>query len=173
MAVMAEKRKREKRKREKRKKCTRCGGVKPLDEYAKHSGSSDGHASYCNDCRNNIRSKRHAIRPDARLRHHISTRATRQLSSIPPGFTRDLEKYLGYKLTTLIRALEEDLSERGCPSLRDCFAEGWHLDHKKPLSLFSPTVAGDSEFQDCWAIPNLWMLPAEVNLAKSDKYDGE
>lgn len=33
------------------KSCARCCGVKPLTEYCKHAGTSDGLASYCLQCK--------------------------------------------------------------------------------------------------------------------------
>ena len=35
-----------------KKRCTQCLDVKPLSEYYRNKGSWDGHASYCNTCRN-------------------------------------------------------------------------------------------------------------------------
>src|SRR5690606_39648467 len=49
----------------------------------------------------------------ARLRHHISTRVADQLGNLcPSGLTRDLEKYLGYRMSVLVEALSADLKRR-------------------------------------------------------------
>lgn len=46
----------------------------------------------------------------------------------------------------------------------------WHVDHKKPDSLFNYTSIEDEEFQKCWALENLQPLWAKENIKKSNKY---
>lgn len=47
----------------------------------------------------------------------------------------------------------------------------WHIDHKKPDSLFEYTSTNDEEFKKCWALENLQPLWALENLQKYNKYD--
>lgn len=46
----------------------------------------------------------------------------------------------------------------------------WHIDHKKPDSLFSYNTVYDQEFKDCWSLNNLQPLWAKDNLSKGSKY---
>jgi hypothetical protein len=46
----------------------------------------------------------------------------------------------------------------------------WHIDHKKPESLFNYSSVKDKEFQECWALKNLQPLWAKDNQKKSNKY---
>lgn len=62
--------------------------------------------------------------------------------------------------------------------LENLFTEGmswknygkWHIDHKKPDSLFNYNSVDDEEFQNCWALKNLQPLWAIDNIKKSNKY---
>ena len=154
------------------KKCVSCGSLKPLEEFGKHDSSQDGRTSHCNVCRAG-QNKRHRARDLAHyLKHHMATRISTQLPSAPPGFTADLEKYLGYTMHSLKRHLDADLRAREGITLKDAVDRGYHLDHIKPLSRFRVTHIRTRAFRECWAPENLMMIPAAENLAKGAKWDG-
>ena len=48
----------------------------------------------------------------------------------------------------------------------------WHLDHIRPIDSFNITSIEDEDFQKCWALPNLQPLWANLNLEKSNQWDG-
>jgi len=50
--------------------------------------------------------------------------------------------------------------------------DGWHIDHKIPMSVFNITSCGCEDFKMCWALENLQPLWAEENLRKSNKILG-
>lgn len=154
------------------KKCRKCRERKDISAFPTHHTSSDGHASYCFDCRNTLHRKRHEKDPKARLAHHIATRIDKDFPKTP-GLHKDLEKHLGYKMSRLTRKLKRELAEKHGMGLRAAFAAGWHLDHIRPLSSFDIKEVGDAEFKKCWAVANLEMIPAEDNLAKGAKWDGD
>ena len=162
--------------RDRRKKCAKCGGVKSLiDDFARHDTSSDGFASYCNDCRNGLNTRRRKVNISFRLKHHIATRVAKQFENLtlPERYVKDLEKYLGYNMGALRKALHANLKLREGISLKEAIARDYHLDHIKPLSLFKPSSINSPVFKDCWAINNLKMIPAADNLAKGAKYSGD
>lgn len=151
------------------KKCTDCGEVKPRSEFAAHDTSSDGFASVCNACRNIRNNNRRETNPEHRLKHHIAVRVQKQLGlACPLNYQRDLENYLGYKISALRLKLEEDLKEENL-ELLEAFKLNYHLDHITPLHSFNVKHAESQAFKDCWRIDNLKLIPAEVNLAKSGK----
>jgi len=176
------------------KKCIKCRRWKPkvdiMDDdgnitatkaFGAHETSSDGVQSICFTCKNAANKKSREKNVVARVRHHTSTRCLTQLGALAPeGFTADLEKHLGYRIRSLVRALGARLKEREGPhrKLRDALNEGYHIDHIKPLSSFQVIEenAGESRvdwngFRACWAIDNLEAIPADENLAKGAKYE--
>ena len=74
--------------------------------------------------------------------------------------------FLPYTVDELIQHLEK------------LFTEGmtwenygkWHIDHKKPDSLFNYKSVDDKEFQECWALKNLQPLWAKDNLKKKNSF---
>ena len=159
---------------ERHKRCAKCRELKPISAFPKHDTSGDGYASYCKRCRNGLNQKRRRDNPVARLKHHIATRVQKQLEDckvpeIPAGLTRDLEIYLGYSITELVKKLTEELKRDHNITLKEAFRQGWHLDHIHPLWTYKVKEVGDITFKECWAICNLKMVPSEVNLAKGGK----
>lgn len=155
------------------KKCSKCGQLKLSSQFPAHSGTSDGKAAYCNQCKGEKNKELRTENEGFRLKHHIATRVLKQIpkANQPSGLTVNLETYLGYKIVQLKGALNSELGAREGISLKEAFEKGYHLDHIKPLSSFHPTVPGDDEFKACWAIDNLRMISAQENLAKGATYD--
>lgn len=165
------------RAKERHKRCAKCSQLKAISEFPTHDTSGDGYASYCKQCRNALNRRRRENNPAARLKHHISTRVVKQLKDCsvqePEGLTTNLEQYLGYSIRELVLKLAAELQREHNISLKEAFKRGWHLDHIKPLWSFKVKEVGDLTFRECWAIGNLKMVPAEVNLAKGGKLDHE
>ena len=158
------------------KKCAKCGTKKPLEQFGTHIDSSDGHQSYCKQCKNALGKRRREINVKAYLKHHTATRVGTQLGKLAPeGFAKDLETLLGYRITTLVKHLREDLRKREPGrKLRDALQEGYHIDHIYPLSRFIVIQDGKvnwEEFKRCWHYTNLSAIPAAENLAKGAKVE--
>ena len=179
------------------KKCIKCRAWKPRqtiaadpetgqEELKKGFGdhnSSDGLQSICFTCKNIANTKSREKNVTARIRHHTATRCLTQLGEHAPAtLTNDLESYLGYRISALVKALSADLKERegSHRKLRDALNEGYHIDHKRPLSSFNVIVQGVTQggevdwdvFRECWDISNLTAIPAAENLAKGAKFGG-
>ncbi len=177
------------------KKCIKCRGWKPREDledvnntfikrgFGLHADSSDGLQSICHSCKNVMGNKAREKNVTARIRHHTGTRCLTQLGKAltPPNFVANLEDYLGYKISTLVKHLSADLKEREGKSrkLRDALNDGYHIDHIEPLSSFpvvrktknqEDTVDWDT-FRDCWRIENLRAITAEENLAKGASHE--
>lgn len=155
---------------------TTVGGVEEKAGFGAHESSSDGLQSICHSCKNVMNKKGRDKNTSARLRHHISTRCLAQLGDFAPeGFTRDIEKYLGYRIRRLVVHLRKDLQRREGKKrrLREALNEGYHVDHIRPLSSFPVINDGDIDwdmFQKCWEIGNLSAIPAQDNLQKGAKH---
>ena len=80
----------------------------------------------------------------------------------------------GKKWESLVSYTLEDLMAR----LKCQFKKGmsfdnygkWHIDHKKPKSLFNFKTPKDLGFQSCWCLANLQPLWEKDNLSKSNNY---
>lgn len=46
-----------------------------------------------------------------------------------------------------------------------------HIDHIRPVSSFNFCSIDDPQFQECWSLDNLQLLPAEENISKSDSME--
>ena len=46
-----------------------------------------------------------------------------------------------------------------------------HIDHKIPIAVFNYEKPEDDDFQRCWALSNLQLLPALENMRKNDNID--
>lgn len=157
------------------------GNVIGKAEFGVHADNADGKQVICYSCKSAANNRRRNQNVTTRLRHHIATRCLTQLgSNAPLGFTKDLEGYLGYRISSLVKHLREDLKAREGDhrSLRDAFDDGYHVDHIRPLMLFH-VVHGDADntlvnwdvFRECWAPTNLSAIPGGDNLAKGAKWE--
>lgn len=176
------------------KKCIKCrqwlprhdiidevtGEVLERHAFGKHPDNHDGLQVQCLSCKGEQDTKRRNQNVATRLRHHIATRCVTQLGkdNVPPNFVRDMEDYLGYRIQALVRHLRQKLQDTEGPDrkLRDALDEGYHVDHRRPLSLYEVVTENGvdwDEFQKCWAIDNLVAIPAAVNLAKGARYNDE
>ncbi len=159
------------------KKCPRCGKKQGLENFAKHDTSSDGYQSYCKQCKSNMHKRKRKKNITFRIKHHFATRIKDQLgNACPQHLSRDLEEYLGYRISKLRSHLGEELQLREGITVREAFERGYHIDHVRPLSSFHcaevDSEAGLELFRECWAITNLVLISAEENLAKGAKYSG-
>jgi len=51
------------------KRCSKCGEVKPLDEFAPDGTKRDGHRNYCRKCRSDQERRRYQANREAKLEH--------------------------------------------------------------------------------------------------------
>ncbi|MEE8598578.1 MAG: hypothetical protein V3S69_03560 [Dehalococcoidales bacterium] len=154
----------------KQKKCAKCAETKPVEGFPTRDDTSDGYASYCKTCRNELNKQRRLNSVTARLKHHIYSRVAKQYEGrLPENATKNLETYLGYSIASLARSLEAGVREDYGITLKQSFTRNFHLDHIHPLKEYRVEELGDQYFQDCWAVDNLKMIPAELNLKKGSK----
>ncbi len=183
------------------KKCIKCHAWKPRKDrtftndegievtekhgFGLHEDNADKLQVICLACKNIAGKKARENNPLQRIRHHTGTRCLTQLGDYAPAnFIANLESYLGYKINALVKHLGADLKEREGPKrkLRDALNEGYHIDHKHPLSLFPVICVEPSDghtyvdwaiFRECWDLSNLSAIPAADNLAKGAKVNHE
>ena len=77
------------------------------------------------------------------------------------------EDLVGYTLEDLIKRLSSTMPE-GC-TWQDFLNGDLHIDHIIPKSIFNFTNIKHTDFQRCWELSNLRLLPARENISKSNK----
>lgn len=105
--------------------------------------------------------------PAVRLSHTISTGMRRSLKNGKNGY--HWESLVSYTLDDLIKHLEL-LFQRGM-SWDNMGRDGWHVEHKIPISAFNFIKSGDIDFKKCWALKNLQPMWAEQNFSKHTKLE--
>lgn len=76
------------------------------------------------------------------------------------------ETLVGYGLDDLKRHLKKTMPKGY--TWEDCMEGRLHIDHKIPISAFNFDKTEHTDFQRCWALSNLQLLPAKENQVKSN-----
>jgi hypothetical protein len=102
--------------------------------------------------------------PDKRL-HKIMSRAV--WGMIKNKDNTSWTKLVGYDAATLFNHLSSTMPEGY--TWDDWGRDGLHIDHIIPKVAFNITDANCIDFQRCWSLKNLRLIPAKENLQKHDK----
>ena len=115
------------------------------------------HALYCRNRR----------RTDLKvnLNHKISGQIWKSLRRNKNGW--HWEDLVGYTLNDLIKRLKETMPEGY--TWDDVLEGKLHIDHIIPISAWDFDKPEQINFQKCWALSNLQLLPAKENMIKHDK----
>lgn len=76
-------------------------------------------------------------------------------------------EYLGYDIIALKKHLESQWLNG--MSWQNYGQNGWHIDHKIPVSFFEYKSPNDVEFKMCWRLENLQPMWRNDNITKSNK----
>jgi len=104
--------------------------------------------------------------PQIRLNRNISSAISSSLRSNKQG--RHWEDLVGYTLADLRSHLEKQFTSG---MSWDNYGQGWHIDHKIPVSAFLFDSPEDPDFKRCWSLNNLRPAWASYNMSKHDKLD--
>ena len=99
------------------------------------------------------------------LNHRMSTAIGTSLRSSKAG--RNWESLVGYTLKDLIKRLGKTTPKNY--TWDDVLSGKLHIDHEIPISAFNFTKTSHTDFQRCWALSNLQLLPAKENIIKNAK----
>jgi len=77
------------------------------------------------------------------------------------------ENLVGYTLKDLVKHLKKTMPKGY--NWKDVLNGKLHIDHIIPKSVFNFTKPRHIDFQNCWALSNLQLLPARENMLKHDK----
>lgn len=110
--------------------------------------------------------KRRAEDPKYRLGIRTRTAVWQLLKERNINKTNKTFALLGYTIEELMNHLEQQFTSG---MTWDNYGE-WHVDHKKPMTLFEFTSTDDEGFKDCWCLNNLQPLWELENLSKGTRY---
>jgi 5-methylcytosine-specific restriction endonuclease McrA len=99
------------------------------------------------------------------LNRKISLAIYRSLRNNKVG--KHWENLVGYTLNDLIKYLKKTIPKDY--TWQDYLEGKLHIDHIIPISVFNFTESEHIDFQRCWALNNLQLLPAKENLIKNNK----
>jgi len=80
---------------------------------------------------------------------------------------RHWETLVGYTLADLIKRLKRTMPKGY--NWNDFLEGSLHIDHIIPINAHNFSQYNHIDFQNCWALNNLQLLPAKKNLMKSNK----
>ncbi len=80
---------------------------------------------------------------------------------------RRWEGLVGYTIQDLVGHLEKQFDKN---MTWKNYGSYWHVDHKKPRSLFKYSFSEDLEFKECWSLENLQPLERIANIRKSNTF---
>jgi hypothetical protein len=157
------------------KRCGNCGSIKQLSDYRRTPSKFDGRETVCKVCErprragrgwSGIRTPEQRRALEARLRLDANFLLNKRMrNSIRKALAggksgRRWESLVGYSLANLVTHLES----RFLQGMSWSNIGKWHIDHRKPKSLFDA-----SQIRECWALSNLQPLWAIDNLRKGSR----
>jgi hypothetical protein len=110
--------------------------------------------------------KRRAEDPKYRLGIRTRTAVWQLLKERNINKTNKTFALLGYTIEDLMNHLEQQFTSG---MTWDNYGE-WHVDHKKPMTLFEFASTDDEGFKECWSLNNLQPLWGNDNLSKGTRY---
>lgn len=111
------------------------------------------------------RNRLHRLTPKGNLNRRMSCGVWRALKDGKAG--KSWELLVGFGFFELKKCLEKTMPEGY--TWQDFMDGKLHVDHKIPISAFNFDKPEHMDFQRCWALDNLQLLPARENLRKSSK----
>ena len=132
----------------------------------KHSDWREDNREHVNKYARDYERKRRAEDPKYRLGIRTRTAVWQLLKERNINKTNKTFALLGYTIEELMNHLENQFTEG---MTWDNYGN-WHVDHKKPMTLFEFTSTDDEGFKECWSLDNLQPLWEKDNLSKGTRY---
>jgi len=123
------------------KTCTKCGQIKPIEDYHRNKSMRDGHLNSCKACRVIQGVKDRAVNPDIyreQMRRHSKASYKRRTAHVAQKhkahYDRFPEKFRAYRaVAAALRAGE--LERLPCEVCGDAKSQGHHETYSKPLDV--------------------------------------
>ena len=131
-----------------------------------HGTWREDNKEHVNKYKRDYERKRRAEDPKYRLGIRTRTAVWQLLKERGIVKTNKTFAMLGYTIEELMTHLEKQFTEG---MTWENYGE-WHVDHKKPMTLFEFTCVEDNGFKECWSLDNLQPLWGPNNLSKGTKY---
>jgi hypothetical protein len=137
---------------------------KKLKEYSQIWNKNN--KEHVNEYKRNYERNRRANDPKYRLAARTRTAVYTCLKEANVAKYRSTFQLLGYTIEELMEHLGKQFLDG---MTWENYGE-WHVDHKKPMTLFNFETVDDPEFKECWKLENLQPLWWDDNLSKGPRY---
>jgi len=137
---------------------------KVLKNY--HSKWRDENREHINKYKRDYERKRRTEDPKYRLGVRTRTAVWQLLKERNIDKANKTFNLLGYTIEELMIHLEKQFTDG---MTWENYGE-WHVDHKKPMTLFEFHSTDDEGFKECWSLDNLQPLWEKDNLSKGIRY---
>ncbi len=114
------------------------------------------------------RKRRYRIKYRSTLKGYLSHNISKGIGRSLKGnkASQHWEDIVGYTLEQLKRRLKRTMPDGY--TWQDYLNGELHIDHKVPIAVFNFDKPEDIDFNRCWALKNLQLLPAKENMSKKD-----
>jgi len=123
------------------------------------------HYRYYRECCNDWRNNKNRTDIKFNLNNRMRSAMSYSLKGNKAG--RKWENLVGYTINDLTKHLNKTIPEGY--TWQDYMKGELHIDHIIPISVFNFDHYNQIDFQRCWALDNLQLLPAKENIVKSNK----
>lgn len=131
-----------------------------------HETWREENKEHVNEYKRDYERNRRANDPKYRLTARTRTAVYTCLKEANVAKYKSTFELLGYSIDELMAHLEKQFTDG--MSWKN-YGE-WHVDHKKPMTLFEFTSTDDEGFKQCWSLDNLQPLWGKDNLSKGSRY---
>lgn len=164
-----------------KKRCSKCNTWKELSAFRERERRSTGLCSWCRECEKDSNSKWQKQNREQRNKYFKNKRENDYCFRVNRNMGRAISRAVSEKMQIswlgYVNYSLEDLMQR----LECQFYNGmswdnygnWHIDHKKPKTMFNFESPNEQAFRDCWSLANLQPLWASENMSKQDNFQAD
>jgi len=154
------------------KRCSRCGTIKPHEDFGTDKRARDGLSCWCKECNSQTSRQVQARKYETDAEYNLTQKLQARVRSTLPGVSlpRLFGDVLPYSVSELVADLKSKVPEGW--EWEDVMSGALQVDHKKPLCAFRYRSQHDRAFREAWKLSNLQLLPKEEHERKGATFNG-